>query len=101
MAKFKSGQSGNVKGRPVGAINKISVPIKTQLSDFLNEKIQELPEIWKKLNARDKAQFLKDLLPFFIAKMQAISLEVEFEKLSDEQLEILCNQLISKENEKK
>lgn len=98
---YKTGQSGNPNGRKKGAINKFAVPIKTQLSDFLNEKIQELPAIWNKLNARDKAQFLKDLLPFFIAKMQAISLEVEFEKLSDEQLEILCNQLIKKENEKR
>jgi len=98
---YKKGESGNVKGRKVGAINKVAVPIKGQLSNFLNEKIQELPEIWLKLTPRDKAQFLKDLLPFFIAKMQAISLEIEFEKLSDDQLEILCNQLISKENEKK
>ena len=96
MAKFKQGQSGNPKGRKKGAKNKIAVPIKTQLSEFLNEKIQELPAIWSKLTARDKVQFIKDLLPFYLAKLQAISLEVELEKLTDEQLNLLCEKLFNK-----
>lgn len=98
---FEPGVSGNPEGRPSGVPNKIARPIKEQLSNFLNDKIQELPAIWLKLSPRDKAQFLKDLLPFFLQKLQAISVELEFEKLTDEQLEILCNQLIKKENEKR
>lgn len=96
MAKFKQGQSGNPAGRKKGAINKVAKPIKEQLSDFLSEKIQELPGIWKKLAPRDKTAFIKDLLPFFLQKLQAISVEVELEKLTDEQLEILCNKLFNK-----
>ena len=98
---YKTGQSGNPNGRKKGVGNKLAVSLKSELSNFLNEKVMELPAIWLKLSPRDKAQFLKDLLPFFLQKLQAISVEVEFEKLSDEQLEILCNQLIKKENEKR
>jgi len=98
---YKTGQSGNPNGRKKGAGNKLAVSLKSELSNFLNEKVMELPAIWLKLSPRDKAQFLKDLLPFFLQKLQAISVELEFEKLTDEQLEILCNQLIKKENEKR
>lgn len=96
MAKFKSGESGNPAGRKKGAGNKVAVSLKSELSNFLNEKVMELPAIWLKLSPRDKAQFIKDLLPFFLQKLQAISVEVEFEKLTDEQLEILCEKLFNK-----
>ncbi|MDO9254588.1 MAG: hypothetical protein Q7U54_03675 [Bacteroidales bacterium] len=99
MAKFKQGKSGNKRGRPKGAGNKIAVSLKGQLSNFLNEKVMELPAIWLKLSPRDKVAFLKDLLPFFLQKLQSINVEVELEKLTDEQLEILCNKLFSKQRD--
>ena len=89
MAKFKQGKSGNPAGRPQGAGNKISVPIKTQLFDFLNDKIQELPAIWEKLTPRDKAQFIKDLWPYYMAKLQSIEVQTEFDTLTDDQLDKL------------
>ena len=93
MAKFKVGESGNRAGRPVGATNKLTIPIKTQLSDFLNEKIQELPAIWDKLTPRDKINFIKDLFPFYMAKLQNIELQSDFDKLSDEQLDAIIEKL--------
>lgn len=102
--RFKPGESGNLKGRPVGAINKISAPIKDQIGNFVNEKFQELPGIWNKLNARDKASLLKDLLPFVVAKLQAIAVagEINFQSFTDEQLDQIANRLLTnnKKNEK-
>lgn len=97
MAKFKQGESGNPQGRPSGATNKIARPIKTQLSDFVNEKMKELPEIWSKLSPRDKAQFLKDLYPYFVARMQSIQVGVEFDQLNDSQLDYIIETLLNKD----
>ena len=95
MAKFKQGQSGNPTGRKKGAINKVARPIKEQLSDFLIKKIQELPEIWKKLTPRDKAQFLKDLWPYYMARLQSVELsgDVNFHALPEYQLDQFAEKL--------
>ena len=97
MAKFKHGESGNPNGRPVGAGSKLAKPLKEQLADFLNLKIQELPGIWNKLTPRDRAALLKDLLPFFMAKMQAVQMEVDFNNLSEEQVDYIITKLFDKE----
>jgi hypothetical protein len=97
MSKFKPGKSGHPQGRPKGATNKIARPLKEQLSDFLKEKIKELPEIWNKLNARDKASFIKDLLPYYLAKLQTIQVGIEFEQMSDDQLNYIIDILLKKD----
>lgn len=94
MAKFKAGQSGNPSGRPQGAENKLNRSIKELMHDFLTEKIQELPALWEKLSPRDKVNFIKDIMPYYKAKLQAISIsDLDFENLSDEQLDIMINKL--------
>ncbi len=96
--KFKPGKSGNPQGRPQGSTNRIARPIKEQLSDFVNDKMEELPEIWSKLSPRDKAQFLKDLYPYFVARLQSIQVGLEFEQMSEYQLDYIINGLINKKN---
>lgn len=86
MAKFKHGQSGNEKGRPVGATNKIVKPVKELLSDFLNRKVLELNSIWPKLSPRDQIGVLRDIYPFFIARMEAVSIDLNVKKLSDSEV---------------
>lgn len=93
MAKFVSGQSGNPAGRKKGASNLVGKPIKEQLSDFLNKKILELPDIWDKLASRDRASFLKDLWPYFMPKLSDVKLDFDIKKLSDEQLTELIERL--------
>lgn len=94
MAKFKAGQSGNPSGRPRGAVNKLNRTIKELMHDFLTEKIQELPALWEKLSPRDKVNFIKDIMPYYKAKIQAISInDLDFECLSDEQLDMIINKL--------
>ena len=92
---FEPGFSGNPNGRPLGMLNKIARPIKEQLADFLNEKILELPEIWLKLSARDKKDLLINLLPFYMAKLQAMSItgEVNFKSLPEDQLDQIAYKL--------
>jgi len=97
ISRFKPGVSGNPKGRKPGATNKIARPVKEQLSDFLNDKIQELPEIWKKLTPRDKANFIKDLIPYYVARLQSIQVGIEFEQMSTDQLDYIINFLLNKD----
>lgn len=95
MAKFKAGESGNPSGRKPGAVNKVAKPVKEQLSYFLNEKILELPAIWNKLTARDRASLLKDLWPYFLPKLQTIEAHLEYDKLTDEGLKQIATDILN------
>ncbi|MEI6050057.1 MAG: DUF5681 domain-containing protein [Bacteroidota bacterium] len=95
MAKFKQGQSGNPNGRKKGAINKVAKPVKEQLSNFLNEKLSELPAIWNKLTPRDRAGFIKDMIPYFIPRMQSIEAYLEYDKLTDEGLKQIVTDILN------
>jgi len=93
--KFKPGESGNPAGRKPGATNKVAKPIKEQLSNFLNDKIQELPEIWNKLTPRDRAGFIKDLVSYYIPKLQTIEAHMEYDRLTDEGLKQIATDILN------
>ena len=95
MAKFIPGESGNPAGRRPGATNKVAKPIKETLSNFLNEKIQELPEIWTKLTPRDRAGFIKDLVPYYIPKLQNIEATMELDLLSEEHIKRIATDVLN------
>lgn len=99
MARYTKGKSGNPTGRPTGATNRIIRPVKEQISDFLSDKLTELPDLWLKLSARDKVNLMKDLLPYFLPRMQTIAVGVEFEQMSDEQLNFIIDRLLNRNEE--
>lgn len=98
---LRKGMTNNKQGKPKGAVNKLSKDMRQTITDFLQDHWPEVEKEFSKLKGRDKVNFYRDLLQYSIPKMQAVAVALEFEKLTDEQLEILCNTLISKENEKK
>jgi hypothetical protein len=93
--KFKPGESGNPKGRPRGATNKLGRSSKEILSEFLNTALDELPEIWKALKPREKAQLLRDLIPFELPKMQsvAVSGEIDVKGMTEEQTDLIAQKI--------
>lgn len=98
---LKKGMTNNKAGKPKGAVNKLSKDMRQTITDFLQDHWPEVEKEFSKLKGRDKVNFYRDLLQYSIPKLQAVAVALEFEKLTDEQLEILCNQLIKKENEKR
>ena len=98
---LRKGMTNNKQGKPKGAVNKLSKDLRQTITDFLQDHWPEVEKEFSKLKGRDKVNFYRDLLQYSIPKMQAVAVALEFEKLTDDQLETLCNTLISKENEKK
>jgi hypothetical protein len=98
---LRKGMTNNKQGKPPGAVNKLSKDMRQTITDFLTDHWPEVEKEFCKLKGRDKVNFYRDLLQYSIPKMQAVAVALEFEKLTDDQLEILCNNLIAKENEKK
>jgi len=90
------GVSGNPNGRPVGALTKVNKAVKqamqVSLSEFVDNKFEEIQEIFETLNEREKLSFFLQILPYAKPRLAAIKQETTiksetgFEHLSDKEL---------------
>jgi hypothetical protein len=94
---FQKGVSGNRNGRPKGAGNKITTELRDKISNFLELEFGSIQKDFKKLQPRDRLKFYSDLLVYAVPKLQSTSLDVDFEKLSDEDLDKIISKLTSQE----
>ena len=91
---LQKGQTNNPAGKPPGTKNKINAELRVMINDFLNSEFDTIKEDFNKLDPKDKLKFYTDLLNYGLPKLQATSMEFDFEKLSDEQLTEIINRLI-------
>ena len=87
----------NRKGRPQNAINKLSRPLKMCISEFLDEKFNEIPAIWSKLTPRDKIKLFADLLPYVMPKMQSVDVDMTLQNLTEHDLDLIIERLLNNE----
>lgn len=90
---FEEGQSGNPEGRPKGSKNKINNELRDKITEFLDGNFEKIKEDFSKLEPKDRLRFYTDLLQYGLPKLQAMQLETEFDRLSDEQLELIIERL--------
>ena len=93
---YKPGQSGNPKGRPPKALNKVARPLKMRISEFLDQRFNELPGIWDQLKPKERAQLFIDLLPYIMPKMTNIDLDMNFAQLSETDIDRIIEKLMNK-----
>ena len=94
------GMTNNPAGKPPGAKNKINAELRVMINNFLNDEFETIKEDFKKLDAKDKLKFYTDLLNYGLPKLQATSLEIDFEKMTESDLDLIIEGLIKKsENE--
>ena len=96
---LKKGQTNNPAGKPPGTKNKINTELRTMISDFLNCQFETVKNDFHKLEVKDKLKFYTDLLQYGLPKLQATSLEIDFESLSEEQLDEIIQKVIERSNE--
>jgi predicted ATP-grasp superfamily ATP-dependent carboligase len=90
---LQKGKTNNPAGRPSGSLNKLSKDLRKNITDFLEENFEVVKLEWQKLEGKDKLQFYKDLIQYAIPKMQTMEFQSEFERLSDEDLDRIINEL--------
>lgn len=93
---LKKGQTNNPAGRPKGAVNKTSAAIRERITAFLDANFDQVQKDFEspELSVRDKLKFYTELLPYAVPKLQSTTLDINFETLTDEQLDTIIQNLI-------
>ena len=96
---LKKGQTNNSNGRPTGSINKLCKPLRQSITEFLENNFAEVVSEWSKLEGKDKLNFYRDLLKFAVPTLQATEFKADFDKMTEEQLDRVINELTNIANE--
>ncbi len=79
--KFKKGQSGNYKGRLVGAIDKDKRKMREIIGSVIDDNAERFKEELDKLSGKAFLDFYIKLLEYVVPKLQRQAIEIEPEKI--------------------
>lgn len=90
---MEKGKTNNPNGRPKGTPNKITQDVRQWLSTVIDKNRRQMERDLKALEPKERLQMLEKLMQYVIPKQQAVSAEVDFSTLTDDQLNTIVNQL--------
>lgn len=79
---FKSG------GRQKGSTNKVTVPLKESIVNFIEEDFEAVRDIIRKMEPRDRATFYIKLMEFVMPKNTAVDMTSGGEKIGNARFEV-------------
>ena len=88
----KGNKLGN--GRPKGAINKATIPIREAFKEFLDHNLPKVQADFDKMAPKDRVNFIVSMAEYCIPKLARVEnynfdMDAALEKLNDEQLRVL------------
>jgi len=90
---LKKGMTNNPKGRPQGSLNKVTKDLRLSITEFLQSNFDTVIKEWARLDGKDKLAFYKDLLKYAIPAMQSTQFITDFDRMTDEELDKVINEL--------
>ena len=90
---MEKGKTNNPNGRPKGTPNRITADMRDWLSAVLDKNRKQMEKDLKRLEPKDRLQILEKMMQYVIPKQQAVSAEIDFNRLSDEQLDAVIDKL--------
>ena len=97
---FEKGVSGNPNGRPKGSIDRSSQLLKECIKMFLLNQFEIIKKDFDQLLPKDRVRLYIDLLAYTVPKVQSVEFENGFERLPDDQLDYIIENLKKTKNEK-
>jgi len=90
---LKKGTTNNPAGRKKGTPNKLTADLRQRINEVLENNWQNIEADIKALEPKDRLMFIEKLLKYTLPTLQATSLTTDFDKLSDEQLDRIIDEL--------
>ena len=88
-----NGKSNNPNGRPAGTPNKVSVSTKEWVAKLINDNRETIEEDLKALPPKERVKIFERLLNYVLPKQAAVQTSVDFNSLTDVQLDEVINRL--------
>ena len=90
---MKKGQTNNPSGRPKGTPNKITADLRMKINAIVEKQIDSIEQDLLSLEPMQRLQIVEKLISYCVPKLQAQSFEIDFQNLSEQQLDVIINQL--------
>lgn len=95
MARTKNDGKGRLGGRAKGTPNKVTATAKEWLAALIDKNKRQIERDIKQLEPKERLHILEKLMQYVIPKQQqqAVSATIDFDSLSNEQLDYLIEEL--------
>ena len=90
---LKKGQTNNAAGRPKGIPNKVTSDLREWTKRLIEDNREQLEDDLEALEPKERWAIVEKLMQYSIPKMQATTAQIDFNMLSDEQLQTIINEL--------
>jgi len=97
---LRKGQTNNPKGRPRGTTNKDTRELRERIKSFLDENWVSVENDMKTLEPRERVQMYERLLKYCLPTLQSSKAEINFDAMSEDQLNTIINKIINNETSK-
>ncbi len=93
------GKTNNPNGRPKGKPNKVTGEVREWIKAIIDKQRPQLEKDLKALEPAERWRIVEKLMQYVVPKMQAIEANIDFNRLTDEQLDKLAGELLEKAGE--
>jgi len=97
---YKKGESGNPTGRKLGTLNRSTKEVKSAIEILISKNTLNIQRWIKQTAKEDPAKAVEliiELSKLVIPRMQVLTVDSIYEKIPDEQLNYLLDELINKQ----
>ena len=96
---LKKGDKLNPNGRPKGSTNKITNDLRAKINTIVEKQIDNIEADLQALEPKERLQIVEKLISYCVPKLQAQSIEIDLNNLSDAQLDQIINSININDNE--
>lgn len=93
MARQKNDGKGRLGGRAAGTPNKVSGTLKEWLTSLIDKNRAQIEKDLQDLEPKERLQMMEKLMQYVIPKQAAQQVKLDFDNMTDEQLEQLVNEI--------
>lgn len=90
---MEKGHTNNPNGRPKGSPNKLTSDMRGWLTAIIDKNRKQMEKDLKALEPKERLQMLEKLMQYVIPKQQAVSADIDFSKLSDDQINTIVERM--------